>query len=636
MKAKNKKANIDYLEQLMGDDQPASEERLNNHEEISDQEVDQSLMEIYQDERGEAVDVSKFSIRRRKWWFKLIAIAVYSLVVLALGWFGYNYYTGYRAKNDLFAINIETDKDIVAGQEFSYRINYKNTGSVAMSGVEIKVDWPEAFIFSVAEPVATQNNNYWQIGDLAPQSSGVIVVKGKLINKIGENNQVQVTANFRPNNLSSTFKANQENNVILSDSSLLIGLSAPDTLSLGRNNEIAISYQAKENNSIDNLALTINQPDWAEVKLLGADNKIIEPAMTGLWLLDLPESEVKNLKMIIIPDQDSSGDKNLLLKVETKINDQSYLVDSRDFEFKVVNSKFNLLLKVNDNNAGGGVSAGQTLNYRIDYVNQGETNLSNLKIVADLRGAWLDWSSLKDQEKGQIDGQKIYWTKKELPGLALLKPGASGSINFSINLKKWEEGDKNDTGEIVSYVYYSTEEEVDSEIKEDQKSNTVNHQLNSDLGFRESIMYFNEDNIAVGSGPLPLVVGEMTNFKVYWQLSNTRHDLRDLTVVADLPDYVSWGGKNYTAEGDISYDQDKHQVVWRLDKLSANVDDLVGEFNIGVTPRADQKERIIILMSGSTVKATDNATGSLLEVSSKAKTSQLEDDKIVETDGMVR
>ncbi len=636
MKAKNKKANIDYLEQLMGDDQPASEERLNNHEEISDQEVDQSLMEIYQDERGEAVDVSKFSIRRRKWWFKLIAIAVYSLVVLALGWFGYNYYTGYRAKNDLFAINIETDKDIVAGQEFSYRINYKNTGSVAMSGVEIKVDWPEAFIFSVAEPVATQNNNYWQIGDLAPQSSGVIVVKGKLINKIGENNQVQVTANFRPNNLSSTFKANQENNVILSDSSLLIGLSAPDTLSLGRNNEIAISYQAKENNSIDNLALTINQPDWAEVKLLGADNKIIEPAMTGLWLLDLPESEVKNLKMIIIPDQDSSGDKNLLLKVETKINDQSYLVDSRDFEFKVVNSKFNLLLKVNDNNAGGGVSAGQTLNYRIDYVNQGETNLSNLKIVADLRGAWLDWSSLKDQEKGQIDGQKIYWTKKELPGLALLKPGASGSINFSINLKKWEEGDKNDTGEIVSYVYYSTEEEVDSEIKEDQKSNTVNHQLNSDLGFRESIMYFNEDNIAVGSGPLPLVVGEMTNFKVYWQLSNTRHDLRDLTVVADLPDYVSWGGKNYTAEGDISYDQDKHQVVWRLDKLSANVDDLVGEFNIGVNPRADQKERIIILTSGSTVKATDNATGSLLEVSSKAKTSQLEDDKIVETDGMVR
>lgn len=636
MKAKSKKANIDYLEQMMSEGQSAPGSKLNSHEEVSDQEVDQSLMEIYQDERGEAVDVSKFSIRRRRWWFKLIAIAIYSLVVLILGWFGYNYYTSYRAKNDLFTVNIETDKDIVAGQEFTYKINYKNTGSVAMSDVEVKIDWPEAFIFSKAEPMATQNNNYWQIGELAPQASGVIVVTGKLINKIGENNQAQIVANFRPNNLSSAFKVSQENNIILSDSSLLIGLSAPDTLSLGRNNEIAVSYQAKESNQIDNLLLTINQPDWGEVKLLGADNKIIEPTAAGVWLLNQPQSEVNGLKMIIIPDQDSSGDKNLLLKIETKIGDKLYLVDSRDFEFKVVNSRFNLLLKVNDNNSGGGVSAGQVLNYRIDYVNQGETNLSNLKIVASLNGAWLDWSSLKDQDKGQIDGQKIYWTKKELPGLALLKPGASGSINFSIKLKDWENGDKNDAGEISSFVYYTTEDEVDSELKEDQKSNTVNHQLNSNLGFQESIMYFNEDNIAVGSGPLPLVVGEMTNFKVYWHLSNTKHDLRDLTVVADLPDYVTWGGKNYTAEGEISYDQDKHQVIWKLDKMSAEVDDLVGEFSIGVTPRADQKERIIILMSGSTVKATDNATGSLLEVSSKAKTSQLEDDEIVETDGIVR
>jgi len=636
MKAKSKKANIDYLEQMMSEGQSAPGSKLNSHEEVSDQEVDQSLMEIYQDERGEAVDVSKFSIRRRRWWFKLIAIAIYSLVVLILGWFGYNYYTSYRAKNDLFTVNIETDKDIVAGQEFTYKINYKNTGSVAMSDVEVKIDWPEAFIFSKAEPMATQNNNYWQIGELAPQASGVIVVTGKLINKIGENNQAQIVANFRPNNLSSAFKVSQENNIILSDSSLLIGLSAPDTLSLGRNNEIAVSYQAKESNQIDNLLLTINQPDWGEVKLLGADNKIIEPTAAGVWLLNQPQSEVNGLKMIIIPDQDSSGDKNLLLKIETKIGDKLYLVDSRDFEFKVVNSRFNLLLKVNDNNSGGGVSAGQVLNYRIDYVNQGETNLSNLKIVASLNGAWLDWSSLKDQDKGQIDGQKIYWTKKELPGLALLKPGASGSINFSIKLKDWENGDKNDAGEISSFVYYLSEDGANDEIKEDQKSNTISHQLNSDLGFSENVMYFNEDNIAVGSGPLPLIVGQMTNFKVYWHLSNTKHDLRDLTVVADLPDYVTWGGKNYTAEGDISYDQDKHQVIWRLDKLSAGIDDLVGEFNIGVTPRADQKERIIILMSGSTVKATDNATGSLLEVSSKAKTSQLEDDEIVETDGIVR
>ncbi|HNW55495.1 MAG TPA: hypothetical protein PKN62_00210 [bacterium] len=627
MRPKSKKGNIDYLEQLMTEGQA---------EDVSEQEVDKSLLEIYQDERGEAVDVSKFSIKRRKWWFKLVAIGIYVLVVLSLGWFGYNYYTGYRAKNDLFTINVETDKDISAGQEFTYKINYKNTGSVAMSGVEIKADWPEAFIFTSAEPMAAQNNDYWQIGDLAPQASGTITVTGKLVNKIGENNQAEFTANFRPTNLSSTFKTNKEYNIVLGDSSITVGLSAPDTLSLGRKNEIAISYKAKENNQIDNLTLLLNQLDWAEVKLVDKDNKVIEPTADNIWSLAQPALESNDFKLIVIPDQDAAGDKNLSLRIETAIGDSKYLVDSRDFDFKIVNSKFNLLLKVNDNNSGGGVSAGQTLNYRIEYSNQGETNLSDVKIVASLQGAWLDWSTVKDQESGQIDGQTIYWTKKELPGLALVKPGSSGSINFSIKLKNWDQGDSNDSGEIVSYVYYANGSDTEASIGEDQKSNTINSQLNSNLGFREEVLYFNEDNIAVGSGPLPLVVGETTNFKVFWHLSNTKHDLRDVSVTVDLPEYVVWNGKNYTSEGEISYNQDSRQIVWKLDKLSANVDDLTGEFSIGVTPRADQKERIIILIPGSTAKAIDNATGSSLEVSGKAKTSQLDDDKIVETDGLVR
>lgn len=42
----------------------------------------------------------------------------------------------------------------------------------------------------------------------------------------------------------------------------------------------------------------------------------------------------------------------------------------------------------------------------------------------------------------------------------------------------------------------------------DNKSNVIKNLINSDLSLSEKILYFNEDNVPVGSGPLPPKVGE--------------------------------------------------------------------------------------------------------------------------------
>ena len=70
--------------------------------------------------------------------------------------------------------------------------------------------------------------------------------------------------------------------------------------------------------------------------------------------------------------------------------------------------------------------------------------------------------------------------------------------------------------------------------------------------------------------------------------------------------------------------------------MPANDEAMIGQFNIGITPRANQQNKIIILLPGSTATAIDNATQGNLEVTSPAKTSRLEDDQIVQTDGLVK
>ena len=112
--------------------------------------------------------------------------------------------------------------------------------------------------------------------------------------------------------------------------------------------------------------------------------------------------------------------------------------------------------------------------------------------------------------------------------------------------------------------------------------------------------------------------------------------MRDISIIADLPDYVTWAGKDNVPTGQIRYDQDKHQVIWRLDRLPVDDEAAIGQFSIGITPRADQQNQIIILLPGSTATAIDNATQGNLEVTGPAKTSRLEDDQIAQTNGLVK
>jgi len=632
------KSSIDYFEQMFQAGQPVikkvEHKSHKSKEELREREVEDSLSEIYQDDAGRNIDVQKISVRPRRWWLKIILFLLYSAIIIAIGYLGYRYYISYQAKDDLFTVVVEADKNLTAGREFAYTISYHNKGRLALEDVEIKAEWPKSFIFRGADP-ATTSLNVWHIGHVPAEGSGQIVVKGILLNKIGENNQVHLTSSFRPANLSSAFVINTTYNVILTDSVLAVGISAPDVLAIGRDNEVIISYQEKEESLVDNVQLIMNDVDWAEVKLFDGDQEI-QSTGNFRWTLPTPSSELKSLKLVIKPSEQESRLEILSFRLETNIGEQSYLIDSRDFDCHLVNSRLNLLLKINDSNADSGVFAGTPLNYRIDYVNQGDTTLKDVKIIASLEGAWLDWSSLKDSQQGQIKGQTIIWSKKEIPSLALLKPGASGSIHFSINVKDWQNGDKNDSGEIRSYAYYQTGDKVIEKPTDEEKSNTIINQLNSDLSLTESVVYFNEDNIAVGSGPVPMVVGETTNLKVYWRISNSLHDLRDVEVIGELPDYVDWGGKNHSSVGELSYDADSRQVKWHIDRLPANSQEVSGDFSISVTPRPDQKNQIIVVLPGSTITAIDNVTQARLEFTTQAKTSRLEDDTIVQTDGLVQ
>lgn len=321
-----------------------------------------------------------------------------------------------------------------------------------------------------------------------------------------------------------------------------------------------------------------------------------------------------------------------------------YLFWQSEVDIQVVKNNLNLNLIINGSDQSQSVDFGQTLNYSLAFSNKETYDLEDIVIMATLESDLLDWSSLADSHRGTVRDKTITWTKDQVPALALLSSKDQGHIDFSIKVKTPEQIKKDNSyqgnNEIKSYVQFQTaSDEVTAPEEAGSQanvSNTIINKVNSDLRLLEQIRYFNDDNLAVGSGPLPPKVGETTSLRVVWQLDNTLHALNNVQVVAELPNYVVWDEKQQSSIGQLRYDSGPHQVIWEIDQLPLHQATPTAQFNIKFTPAAANRNQIMILLSGTRVVANDSVTGDNISLQNKAKTSQLDDDVMIDSSGIVQ
>ena len=77
-------------------------------------------------------------------------------------------------------LSITAPKETIGGYDMEYLIDYKNLDIKRMNNMQIRVDFPQGFRFSNAQPIASENNSYWYIGNLEPQQGGKITIRGQL------------------------------------------------------------------------------------------------------------------------------------------------------------------------------------------------------------------------------------------------------------------------------------------------------------------------------------------------------------------------------------------------------------------------------------------------------------------------
>jgi hypothetical protein len=252
-------------------------------------------------------------------------------------------------------------------------------------------------------------------------------------------------------------------------------------------------------------------------------------------------------------------------------------------------------------------------------------------------GDFLNWSEINDENGGEYNNNSIAWSKEHIEKLSEIAPGDEGTINFSLPISNFNLDDLDKSLEIKSYAQFNFKSDEDLDLGSDNQSNTVLNLINSDLEFEEKVLYFTEDNLPVGSGPLPPKVDQTTKFKAYWQISNNVHNLSQLRTELKLPSYIEFDQTVSVDKGFLNYDKQNRLVSWDIEEINTSDYLLEAQFYLSLKPVSDDVDKILVISPGASLSALDNVTNDKITKKSEATTSKLEEDEIanLSSDGRV-
>ncbi|NCD00865.1 hypothetical protein EOL94_02145 [bacterium] len=631
--------------------------------EYRNEQIEENLSNIYKNKDGNIVDVSRLNIKKKKTFLrKLFNLIIFALIISGT-YLGYNWYVNdIKDSNGSLILEVISPETITAGKEFSYNIKYKNPSKVGIKNIVLEIIYPNNFIPTLKE--GEERKSLWDLGSLLPGEERALEISGKIIDKKGAPSTIKTIISYIPDNFSSEFKVEKSVTTIIDNIGFNTSLNYFNTALVGTEQEVVLVFNTIEENYISNFDLIFNFPDNIELieSSLDIDN---ESEVEGdLIAGDNQETdEKKGLKIesierytwhVVGLENDKAGQEiSFKYKVKEKVSDkqnitfyinqenngETYNLQEKVLDLNVMKSDLNLTLMVNDSKNGEAISFGDFLNYSIIYNNQGESSLEDVTIMLVVDSDLLDWNNIEDENNGEINSNTIAWSKEQITSLEEIKPGDEGRIEFLIPVKSFFNADTIDKNlEVKSYAQFNFMVDDTLNDQEDNQSNIIVNPLNSNLNFSEKILYFTEDNIPVGSGPLPPRVNNKTKFRVYWDIENSLHDLSSVNVNLNLPEYISFDRSISVDKGFLSHNENNNSINWKIDNLSNFNDKIEASFDIILNPKESDLDKILVISEGANIVAFDDQTKRMINKKENATTSKLEEDEIanLSSDGIVK
>ena len=633
----------------------------NNQEEVEFQskKIMDDLTDIYQngdvdytDDMGKLNKTPKGTLAR--FFTVFFSCSFLAIVLVMVGWVIFSRYQSDLSETEKksVSLNIECPDIISSGDKIICKIKYENQDKAELTNLQLQIDYPEGFIFesSSIEPEKSYYNNIFYLPNIDPWARKEIEITGRLIGEKDSIKKLSAHIVYEPDNFSSDFTEYASASIKISAAVVSIDISGSKQILSDKNSDYYVKIKNNSKDGIENLRLTVLYPDNFSAKEFSKDpSKPSESDSYSLWdISSLNSMTEMEIKITGVFSKEVKDDQEFNVKLEVSDKQEIYnLIAKNVFVSKAVKENVKLDLILNGSTTGQAVSFGDGLSYSLVYENYGEQDLKDVQIKMSAKGYQgdkeidlINWESLKDENNGYIKDGEILWTNEEILKLSSFSAGEEGELDFWLSLKfindLASEIDSNGEDLIiksVAEIIVGKVEDVNVEMV--IKSNEIICDLNTNLIFNAQARYFNDDNIAVGSGPVPPKIGKETKYRIFWSIVNSLHNTKDVSVKTVLPQNIKWTERMNTEIGDLKYNEESREIIWSISELPVKIKEAKADFEISVMPTEDDLNKILVLTNENFLTAIDTKTDSQISAKNKPLTSDLEFDLIMSGKGVV-
>jgi hypothetical protein len=578
-------------------------------------QIGKELKEIYASggEDGEDVSTIVRATRVRRW--PKFLIAGISLFLLAgIAWLGIARFGGQTRYGDDIDLAIEGPSTPRSGEAMEWSIHYRNDERLPLARASLSVHLPSSFTVIASEPALSESRSLsWNVGTLAPGESGTVKIKARVLDAVDSPLAVQAVLSYRPSNFNADFQKVANWSSRIADSAIELKLEAPEETVPGDNGSFKLTLARREGLSADASVPELKirfDPDRYIVL------KSVTPAFSSVdqraWTAEAPGAKPLVFDLNGSFATNVSGDAAVRAEAGTIDANGNFLpLASASASVKVMPGDFSLSIVRNGSATDSTVSLGGSMHISVDYENKGSKPITDGEIALTLAGTPtssgsgpIDWNTWNDLRSGKRSGSTVTWTKKEVPELGSIAPGAKGSIDVSVKatgmIFTLEDRDYR-----IDLLARGTIGAIGGKKSGKTVSTPVMRTLvNTDASVAAAVRHT--------EGPLPPKSGEQTVYRILFAVTNSLHEISGIKTTAKLAPGVSFAANGNVDAGDLRFDPADGSVTWTLNRLPTSVKSVSADFTVTLTPKASDIGKSVDLIGNSVFTATDTATGASL------------------------
>ncbi|MBI4090314.1 MAG: DUF11 domain-containing protein [Candidatus Kerfeldbacteria bacterium] len=563
----------------------------------------------------------------KRWLVSLGIFAMLATAALA-GFFTFNRTRHFDQQG--VTIKIETPSSVTSAGTSTLNLTVTNGESVGIRNVEISLAAPEGWVYTSSQPESDDpNHSLWQLGSIGAGVRQSVVLTGSLTGEVGSVKTFNATVTYRPANFNYDFSAKASGSVTIGSSIVDLKLVGPTQASPGSTATYTLTYTNTSADALQNLRLVATYPEEFTTKAL-------EPKPregNSLWVVnELPSGGTGTLKVEGTFGGAAGESVELSFAAELQRGSATERQVETSLVVLMVSTALDVKLNVNGQESNGTARPGETLKYELAYKNATDVEVKNVVVTVELSGGGFDAKSFSDDYGVTLDKGRASWDVKRVPELASLKPGAAGTIRFSIKVLEAPAETKGEGGStVVAAVSLALGADGNTNLAEQVKLPPLIVKVVSAVTMTVEGRYYNESGQAIGSGPLPPTVGQATSYRLFWYVGNATNELKDVTISAVVPSHVTWTGRGIsTTAGTLTFDASTRTIAWTLNRLpkgaASTARAIAAQAELSVTPTADDLGSIMILLEQSKLTATDSFTGTKVEAVRDRVTTDLSSD----------